>query len=243
MIDIVTVVNDFKMYDACIKNNPFMNCFNLIAIDNRTNPKGITEHYNNYIKTKMQDDTWIIFCHQDFSFKENISKKVEMLQRNSIYGVIGTRPETEFVFFMRLKGYKIKKFKFGFRKTKTRIGQIEEGEESNSKLEGKYIKEIKTVDTVDCCCAFLHSSLIKTHELKFDETLKWHLYSEDFSLNARERYGVPTKVVQLSSRHISRGTFSGDFYDSLGYVKSKYPDIPFTSTCFDGYYDKFKESL
>lgn len=243
MIDIVTVVNDYKVYDDCIRNNPAMNAFNLVDFDNRTNSKGITAHYNDYLRNKMDENRWVVFCHQDFAFHENIEPKLNALDRSAIYGVIGAFPEKEFVAFLRLKRFKINKFKLGFVKKRTRFGQMIEGTGARAAKVGKFVKGTRNVDTVDCCCLIVSVSLIRKHQLRFDENLKWHLYSEDFSLQARQLHGIPTKVVQTDCRHLSPGDFSGDFNDSLHYLKKKYPGLEFASTCFDGYYDTFKKEL
>jgi hypothetical protein len=243
MIDIVTVVNNYPLYDRCVRNNSFINTHKLVAIDNITNPKGIAELYNNYIKTGMKDDTWAVFCHQDFIFHESIMEKLNGLDKNSIYGAVGVYPEKEFVFFLRMKGIRIQKFKFGFVLRRWRYGRFLQGEGNGAHYKGKSVKGTKIVDTVDCCCIIVHSALIRKRQIMFDEQLKWHLYSEDFSLNAKKKHGIPTRVIQLNCQHLSQGNFSGDFEESLAYIKRKYPDDVFASTCFDGYYDVFKKSI
>jgi hypothetical protein len=94
------------------------------------------------------------------------------------------------------------------------------------------LRKPKLVDTVDCCCMIVHTSLIKKYDLQFDERLMYHLYVEDFSLNARYAYGVKTKALQIECMHLSLGNATRDFYDSLAYLKSKYKGKRFVGTCF-----------
>lgn len=73
--------------------------------------------------------------------------------------------------------------------------------------------------------------------------MNWHLYSEEFSMNARKKLNIKTKVIQIKNQHIGHGTLNSDFYETLDYFKSKYPDTLIATTCYDGYYERFKERL
>jgi len=95
-----------------------------------------------------------------------------------------------------------------------------------------HLDKPQTVDTVDCCCLVVHSSLIKKYGLRFDEHFDFHLYSEDFSLNAWYTYGVRTKAVQMAARHMSFGDTSQNFHTSLEYLRTKYKEKNFVGTCF-----------
>lgn len=68
----------------------------------------------------------------------------------------------------------------------------------------------------------VHSSLIKKYDLRFDETLSFDLYVEDFCIQAREKYGIVSKILPLKCQHYSYGNVSKRFYELLKYMRKKY---------------------
>jgi len=212
-IQIVTVVNNFEIFNNTINENIFMKYFPIKIYDNTKENISITRRYNNFIKNHIKDDMWIIFCHQDFGFLEDFTIKLEDLDKNFIYGPIGAG------------------IKESCLPIRVILGQINQGNKDKIVKHGKYINRPEVVDTLDCCCLIIHSSLIKKHGLLFDENLDFHLYSEEFSLNARYNHSIETKAVQFECIHLSYGNRSGHFFKALEYLRGKYSDIDFTSTC------------
>lgn len=91
----------------------------------------------------------------------------------------------------------------------------------------------ENVDSVDCCCLIVHSSLIKQHNLLFDENLKFHCYSEDFSFNAKYNFAINTCIAPITSHHLSLGNLkSNEFIQSMDYLKNKYKGKKIFGTCF-----------
>jgi hypothetical protein len=171
----------------------------------------------------MKEDEWLIFSHQDFGFLEDPYAKLQTLDDNCIYGPIGAA---------RKKGVFIRNSRILFERKKL-YGQINQARNDEKYYQnGIYLKRPKLVDTIDCCCMIVHTSLIKKYDLQFDESLAYHLYSEDFSLHARYAYGIKTKALQIECKHLSLGNATRDFYDSLAYLKSKYKGKRFVGTCF-----------
>lgn len=235
-IHIITVYNDLNIFNQMIGENPIMNRFNLTAYDNTTDNIGISTRYNSFLNTD-QPKGWLIFCHQDFAFLEDISDKLANLNKDCIYGPIGVVGEKQFIFELKIRGFKIKKAKLGFVKFKTRlVGQIEQGKgDGTFVLDGQFLTKPHEAETVDCCCLIVHSELINKHLLRFDENLNWHLYSEDFSLNARTNFGIKTKAVQLKSKHLSLGKIDDSFKLATEYLHRKYPGKDIASTCYNGF--------
>jgi hypothetical protein len=222
-IQIICVVSDFEMFGSLVGKNPFMNGFPVQAYDNTVENIGIPKRYNHFIDHHMNDDTWLIFCHQDFGFSEDPYLRVKDLDRTRIYGPIGAAKK---------RGLFIRQGKITFSK-KMLLGQIQQARNDNNFFQhGIHLNRPRTVDTVDCCCLLVHSSLIKRYGLRFDEHLDFHLYSEDFSLNARYQYGVRTMAMQMDVKHMSFGDTSRDFQVSLEYLKAKYRGKNFVGTCF-----------
>ena len=222
-IQIICVVSNFEIFGSMIGKNPFMNIFPVQAYDNTADNIGIPKRYNHFIDHHMKDDAWLVFCHQDFGFSEDPAATLKHLDRTGIYGPIGA---------VKKKGFYFRHGKLTFSK-KTLLGQIQQARnDSNYFPHGVHLDKPQIVDTVDCCCLVVHSSLIKKYDLRFDEHLDFHLYSEDFSLNARYKYGIRTRAVQMDARHMSFGDTSREFHASLEYLKTKYRGINFVGTCF-----------
>lgn len=225
-MQIVTVYNNKDCYDLNIAMNKVMQCHELIGYDNRKSNIPITVRYNNFIRTKLKDNSWVIFCHQDFSFLENPEYILEKTNRHFIYGVTGTKLfKNSFIAFIK-KYLPLNNWKL--------YGQILQGRNNKKPYRhGIFVREPKEVDTVDCCCIIVHGWLIKKYNLLFDEKLDFHLYSEDLCIAAKQKYGIKTKVLQMKCRHMSEGDYSKSFEKSAGYLREKYPGIEFSSTAYD----------
>lgn len=222
-IQIICVVSNFEIFGSMIGRNPFMNIFPIQAYDNTNDNIGIPERYNHFIDHYMSDDAWLVFCHQDFGFSEDPAEKLKSLDRTGIYGPIGA---------VKKRGFYFRHGKPAFAK-KVLIGQIQQARNDNKYFpHGVHLDKPQIVDTVDCCCLVVHSSLIKKHGLRFDEQFDFHLYSEDFSLNAWYIHGIRTRAVQMPARHMSFGDTSQGFHASLEYLRAKYKGKNFVGTCF-----------
>ena len=238
-MEIVTVVNNVEQYNQLIVNNVFLKNCKKNSFDNSAENIAITKRYNSYIDESMPDDAWIVFCHQDFEFKEDILPKLNTLDNDCIYGPIGAASKKKFCFYLRMDWEHFKKMRVGFSNRSEFVGEIGELKKGKISKTGNKIDGIKIVDTLDCCCIIVHSSLIRKYTLRFDENLDWHAYSEDFSLNAKTKHNISTKVFSFEAFHYSSGSFNGGFQVAIKYLREKYKNLPFASTCYDGYYYNF----
>lgn len=222
-IHIVCVVNKFDIYNSVIRDNVYMSDFPIEIYDNAKENVGVARRYNDFIDRFLYQDSWLIFCHQDFALLEDLYKKIENLDKKFIYGPIGAR---------RKNGFFVRNSRITFSK-KILLGQINQAKNDYRFYKnGIRIKKPQVVETIDCCCIIVHSSLVKRFDLRFDEHFQFHLYAEDFSLNALYNHGIKTKAVQLECMHLSLGNTSPDFFDSLNYLRSKYKGKEFVGTCF-----------
>lgn len=235
MIQIVSVVNNTSLYKSAILDNPYMNRHNLFAYDNTIDNIGVPSRYNDFIMFQMLDDAWIIFCHQDFFFCEDITNKLQCLDKNVIYGPIGAGPSRQFIFMVAISRFGLERFRIGTALRSKNYGEIKQITPKKSRKIGQRIRKPIIVDTLDCCCMIVHSTLIRKYSLSFDEQLKWHLYAEDFCLNARFKYNILSMALQLNCVHLSGGTMDMTFQENLLYLKKKYNTDFFATTCYDGY--------
>lgn len=223
-IQIICVVNNFAIFNKAFKDNTSLSHASIRVYDNAKENIVIPRRYNDFIKNYMNEESWLIFCHQDFVFLEDPYAVLQTLNQNYIYGPIGAA---------RKRGIFIRNSKIKFEK-KILLGQINQVRSDNTlSKDGIYLTRPRPVDTVDCCCVIVHASLVRKYNLQFDERFSFHLYAEDFSLNARYTHGIETKALQIKCRHLSIGnSVNKDFQDLLAYLKSKYKGKQFVGTCF-----------
>ncbi|OGI03034.1 MAG: hypothetical protein A2104_01820 [Candidatus Melainabacteria bacterium GWF2_32_7] len=224
-IQVVSIVNNFDTYNTVIRNNKNINHYSLTIFDNTSKNIGISTRYNSFINSlQPNDDSWIIFCHQDFGFMEDPLSKLCTLDKNFICGAVGAKLKRG-LFVRNSKLFTYKRFF---------IGEIHQGDNSSDfRKNGKKLKKPERVETLDCCCIIVHSSLITRFNLRFDENLKFHMYAEDFCIYARKNFGIDTKVVQFECFHLGAGTPNDEYHESVEYVKRKYGLKKIISTCCD----------
>lgn len=178
---------------------------------------------------------WCIFIHQDFGIMENINPILQRLNPEYIYGAVGVKIFKGFFY-----GKKGLDRRLGFKnELKITLGRILQGgkcggeckDDFGLKKHGRIAIFQPTVDTVDCCCIIMHSSLIKKYNLKFDENLKFHMYAEELCYRAKHEYKIKTKVVQMKCFHLGKGDISEEFEKSAQYLKEKFNIKSVPSTC------------
>lgn len=199
----ISVVRDFLMYKRLVKENKNNGGAYFVMYDNNIENKSVTVRYNEFLNSyDFTNEAWFVFCHEDFQFLEPLSEKLTVMDKDSIYGVFGALPRVPGV------GLQIDSNKDG----------------SGASFRGSTIKKATLVDTVDCACLIVHSSLVLQHRLRFDENLTYDLYTEDFGIAAYERFGVKTFVLPIKSHHYSYGNIMPRFYEQLDYLNKKYSD-------------------
>ena len=210
----VSVVRDFAMYDRLVRNNPSNAGAEFVAFDNNAENKTIPVRYNSFLDSyDYSKEAWFVFCHEDFQFLEPIAPKLESLDKGTIYGVFGAK--------LRVPGVGLQ------------IDSNKDG--SDMSFRGAPVSGPTTVDTIDCACLIVHSSLVAKFGLRFDENLTYDLYTEDFVIAAKEQYGIDTKVLPIRSHHYSYGNVVQRFHDQLRYLNDKFATasrVYVTTTCY-----------
>ena len=213
MLIFISVVNDYKLYKTCIKENEFLqkNNIRIFDYDNTNNNIPIPIRYNDFLNSYNYDnEAWLCFCHCDWQPLENIQKITQSFDKNSLYGPIGFKLE-----FFNNKYIYIPK------------GHCDEKNKDGSFLRTVDELNCKTfdVDTFDCQAIFIHSSLIKKYNLRFDENLEWHLYVEDFCINAKRNYNIISYAKKIECCHWCGWHDDLTLYNqTLKYINKKYPN-------------------
>lgn len=215
---IISVVRDLEMYARCISGNAFTANLERRLTDNRTKNEPIPVCYNRVLEGLDQRfEGWLIFCHEDFEFQEDISERLGDFDRLALHGVVGSA-RRGFAGFGRQVIY-------GNMTERSRAGGTAEWRP------GTLVEKAVEVETFDCCCIIVHSSLVRKHGLRFDENLSFDLYVEDFCAAAKVKHKIASSVQPVKCCHHSGSRPTARLYRHLPYLKSKYPRNCFVGSC------------
>lgn len=238
---VVCIFNNQEIFDKVVKNNENLKDCELFSYDNTLRNTPITQYYNKFIQETVEEpqdeDFWCVFIHQDFGFMENVKAVVEKLNPKYIYGAIGVKI-LKGIFFGKKGLNKDFGRRLGFKTNlKLILGRILQGNNStlpidyNFKPKGIVALFEPTVDSIDCCCIMIHSTLIRKYNLRFDENLKFHMYAEELCFRAKKEHKIKTKIVQTKCFHLGKGNLDEDFQKSTQYLKDKFKIKSVPSIC------------
>jgi len=214
----ISVVRDFATHEKCMAALSGDARVSITAIDNRNANDPIPVQYNRFLDAyDFSRPTWFVFCHEDFECKEDVVRVLQGLSRDFIYGPIGARF----------------RFAHGIDVHVDLLGRIEQSNRDGTNLHelGAIVSAESVVDTLDCCCLILHSSLVEKCHLRFDERFLFDLYVEDFCVSAKERWSILSKAINLKCRHWSGGELGDRYYAQLKKFNNKWPNATYASTC------------
>ena len=221
-ICMISVVNDYHMYDKYVRNNPFVKNQNNIECfdyDNRNENLPISVRYNQFLNSyDFSKPAWFVFCHTDWEIQDDINLKLTYLSKDCIYGAAGS-------YIVNLPDKIFKQNTGSFMET-TR--------DNNSVRISIQDEEVCRVDSLDSMVMIVHSSLVEKFNLRFDENLYWDLYVEDFCLNAFKNHNIQAYTFNFENTHHSDAGFKAlpvSYYKSLNYLKNKYPEDIYAGTC------------
>ena len=187
----VTVVRDYATYDKYVRSNTNCKDISFVFFGNNIENIPIPVHYNNYLDSyDYSHDAWFVFCHEDFEFLENPRNILQGLDKNVLYGPIGH--------------LRVGAFGFGVQSVRGEISITKKGEDAQKSWKiGCRLQKPAKVETFDCCCLIVHSSLVQRLELRFDKNLEFDMYVEDFCATAHQRGNVSSCAVQMEVCHHS----------------------------------------
>jgi hypothetical protein len=184
----VSVFNNKQVLSDCLLSSN-VSLGDVSVFDNLT-AQALPMFFNSYVKDVYGLDCWIVFCHQDFVFKNDLRLVLAGKNANALYGVAGVR--------------------FG---SKVLYGRIIQ---TNGVPLGLRLSGVEPVQTVDEMCIIVHSSLFRKG-LQFDERFRLHFYGADLCMQALVS-GFDVYALQLFCQHKSR-TLRGDV-DSESYISA-----------------------
>jgi len=215
---IVSVVNDFDIYNRILKGNPNIKNCCLVSIDNREKNEPVTHCYNRFLNNyDYSIPRWIIFAHQDFEFLESIDPWIPQLSKESIYGPFGAKTK-------RYLGLYYHWMLSGQIFMSCRDGQ-------NKFLLGTKAKLHEPTETFDCCCLFVHSNWINNTGFRFDENLSFDLYGEDLCIQAQEYYNTKALIIPIKAQHYAFHPVPLRYFSQEAYLNTKYKNCCYTAQC------------
>lgn len=214
---LVSVVRDFAMYGRCVGANACAADCSRVALDNREQNEGIPVRYNRFLAERPADeDAWYVFCHEDFELLAPLPPLLAQADPGALWGPIGASTRVRFGVYHQWR----------------LVGSVEEcaKDGSNRRRIGESVPQGTPVETFDCQCLAVHSSLVRRHGLRFDEALTFDLYAEEFCIAAKERAGVVSRILPVAARHWSGGRVQPRYYAQEAHVNAKYPRVCYTGT-------------
>ena len=216
-IVIVSVVRDFDMYERCVRANPSAAGCECVPLDNRTRNEGVPTGYNRFLAARPpNEEAWYVFCHEDFQLQEPLAPLLATCDRQTLWGPIGACTHVRFGVYHQWR----------------LTGCVEECRKDGSAVRriGAPVPFGTRVETFDCQCLIVHSSLIARLRLRFDEALTFDLYVEEFCMAAHERGAVPARILPVRCRHWSGGQVQPRYRTQEAHVNAKYPTSCYTGT-------------
>jgi len=207
MLVIVSVVRGFEMYQRLVRDNRFNSGAQFCPIDNQERNEAVPVCYNRFLdQYDYSSEAWFVFCHEDWEIQEAWQERFSELDKESLYGPVG----------VRVVGRK-----------RIVLGQIKNSmkDGSDCRLVGNAFRTGGVTGTFDCQCVIVHSSLIQRTGLRFDPRLEFDFYVEEFCMQAREKFGVLSRVFALRCQHYSFGSVQPRFHKAVDYVRQKYPKL------------------
>ena len=203
---VVSLVRDSGMYDRCIRSNPCCEGCTFCPSDNSRNLLTVPQCYNSFLDSLPdEEDAWVVFCHEDWMPLQPLRARVLSLDKTRLWGPAGV--------YLK-EGEKCDR-------------SILRGRVLMSRRDGSQLLDLKgvslrgRVDTFDCMCLAVHTSLVRRLSLRFDPALRFDMYVEDFCAAALSG-GALSYALPIKSRHFSYGTRSDNFFAALEYVRAKY---------------------
>ena len=200
------------LYARFFTQNPVVQPYRVIGIDNREANLGLPARYNQSIREYIDQNCWLFFVHEDYEIKGGL-EGIAKLDPGCVYGTFGIKLVNN--------------------------APVPYGQHTCSDKDGSHAVEVglildhpESVQTIDCQSVLVHTSLLKRHpDLRFDEHLTFDLYTEDFAILARERLGIDVRVFPLKFQHYSHGNITERYHAGLRYLAEKYPQTAVAGSC------------
>ncbi|WP_194776125.1 glycosyltransferase [Pararhodonellum marinum] len=193
--------------------------YEIIAIDNSIDPRGITSVYNQGAKEATFEN--LLFVHEDVKFNTQDWGKLlvdNLSQKNvGLVGIAGCAYKTRFPTGWISHGLE-------YRLIKINLIQHYKYEKKESLHAFQRIGEEKLARVACVDGVFLATKKKVVEEFPFDESLKgFHGYDIDFAIAVNQKYEVYV-TFEVLVEHFSEGTLNSEWIESTFYINQKWAD-------------------
>lgn len=193
----VVVYNDVETYAKCFQSGAGIDRIKVVGFNNICG-LGLGFAYNDLAMPFLNQNAWLVFCHQDFILNKSLDGKLFGLNKLGVYGVIGSRLGT--------------------------VGLLGEIVQTDGSTIGTRLSGPTPVDALDEMCLIAHTEALRCG-LRFDDRFTFHYYGADLCLQAR-RLGFDVMALQIDCQHKSKslsGAVKSQCYRDLqGAFRSKW---------------------
>lgn len=211
----VSAFVDKVLYNRCVLENPFVRDkqnLSTAGYDNSSDNQFISKRYNQFLESwDYSQEAWFVFCHSDWQILEDITAKLEGLDKDTLWGPIGAK--------LLKNNRKWLQIYCGTIQERSRDGSV------SHTLWNRHSDTGTPVDTFDAQCLIVHSTLVQRFGLRFDDNYKFDLYVEDFCVSAVENFRIPSKILRLECCHhsiVESMDGRDTFYDMVRYFNGKW---------------------
>jgi hypothetical protein len=187
-VHFIVVYNNLEVLNDCfLKSNGLKH----VSLIQNVVGESLPKIFNKAILGLINNDCWIVFCHQDLILNSDLRLILTGKDANAVYGAIGAHVRNKNLF--------------------GRIRQLDDS------FLGHLLLNVEPVQTVDELCLIVHSSLFR-EGLRFDERFQFDFYSADLCMTAF-CLGFNVYALQVDCIHKSK-SLTGDLNSSF-YLKAK----------------------
>jgi len=196
-VKFVVVYSNPVVFKTSFESNTYVATENLIAHFSEGR-ESIPLLFNQMVQKHLRENTWFVFCTEDFAPVEDLRKHFQNKNTNTIYGPIGTRLPYE-----------------------KHFGQV--NRTGGGKI-GRRLCEDAPVQTLDEMCLVAHAEVFR-QGLFFDERFHSYFYGADLCLQAYTTgFDVMATQIecQISKEYSEKNIVSIEYLSSLNAFREKW---------------------
>lgn len=214
----IVAVRNRDRFRQCFEENDFVQNLSCVQVDNSVENQPIPIRYNDFLDSyDYSKPAWFAFVHEDFEIRDDLVAKLRDCETDSLWGPIGC--------------YRQSFLGIGRQKYVGCILVADSQTDFGLRPFGNAVPKGVKVETFDCCCLLVHSSLVEKYHLRFDPELRFDLYVEDFCASAYVNHGIRSRILPFGAAHHSSSVPQDRYYRHMPYLRKKYPRNCFVGTC------------
>lgn len=186
-----------------------------------SNSIGLATVYNDAIKKIVDDDSVLVFIHDDAYILDLYwkSRLLHSLEELDLVGIAGST-----VFGHDQPAWCVSNTRLDWISNEYLRGMLYHGDDIDSMKPTIFNETVGNVRIIDGVFISIKKSTINKFNLYFDELFAFHMYDTDFCRQAN-RHKLRIGVVDISLLHASAGKVSSEWYSSANQYLDKWKNI------------------